>query len=187
MKFVPLTLHVVQFMLQLFTLWYYKSFVPQQLQYELVISRLFPWVNGIGGDNDPTSDSNITIAQRLLMLSELKRPVVYNIFAFLEIFTVVYVWGELYQPALYCNSVRPLSLYYYPILMSQLDLAKFNIYVARKLWVGGKKMSAILSCFDMRLFFANAWVSVALAVMFVTEAALYLTLSSGVGTGPTKR
>ena len=70
---------------------------------------------------------NITTLE---MLEELNCPRFGSVFSFVEMITVVYVWGELWSPPVYCGSVRPLSLYYYPIIMCLLDLLKFNVFVA---------------------------------------------------------
>jgi len=101
------------------------------------------------------------------MLQALMRPRVFCVFAFLELVTVVYVWGELQFPTVYCGATRPLSLFYYPIVMSLLDLMKFNVYVAGKLYADERPAMALLSLLNANIAFAGMWVTVVLAVAFV--------------------
>ena len=58
---------------------------------------------------------------------------------------MIYVWGELGFPPIYCGAVRPLSMYYYPLLMTLLDITKFNIYIAFKLMQDGHLWGGILA------------------------------------------
>lgn len=107
--------------------------------------------------------------QRWVLLRRLRKPYFYNVFALIETITVVYVWGELWLPSTYCGAARPLSLYYYPILMSLLDLTKFNIYVAGKLFWTRRDAEALFALLNMEMFLTNLWVTVLLSVLFVGD------------------
>jgi len=169
---VPLVLHLVQLNLQLVSWWYYKEFTPQQKQYDTVILYLYPQAyvkdttrrvvitrKGQGEGSGEGYDYQG-------MLQQLQTPTFYSIFAFIEIFTVVYVWGELQFPSTYCGSVRPLSLYYYPIFMTLLDITKFNIYVSAQYVYSGMLLDGLLALFNIEMFVSNLWITTVLAVMF---------------------
>jgi hypothetical protein len=98
-----------------------------------------------------------------LLLQQISSPRYYSIFGLLETVTLVYVWGELIYPATYCDSVRPLSLYYYPILMCLLDLGKFNVYVASGLFKQGKFCSGLCALVDVGMVASSTVVTLALA------------------------
>ncbi len=106
-------------------------------------------------------------SRRMALLNQLSRRTFFNVFAFIEMFTVVYVWGELRYPPVFCGATRPLSLYYYPIALSMLDLIKFNIYVAVEHWKSGCHLDAALAPLNLEMFITNLWVTAALSVMFV--------------------
>lgn len=176
-KMVPLLLHALQFLLQCLTWWHYKTFTPQQRQYDTIIKHLFPDVAVLyeakvaaGRPKSPASTATTTatlLDARREMLYECMQPPFYSIFAFIEVFTSTYVWGELAFPATYCGSVRPLSLYYYPILMSLADLVKFNIYVCIKLVFAQRYAAGIFALLSANLFFTNLWINIWLAGWFV--------------------
>ena len=107
---------------------------------------------------------------RLAMLELLRTPSIYSIFAFIEICTCIYVWGELLFPSTFCGHVRPLSLYYYPVLMSLLDLVKLNIYISYQYFRRDLYTNSCLVLFNMEVFVSNCWVTTALAGMFVWSA-----------------
>jgi len=186
-KLVPIMLHVVGFVLQCIALWYHQEFTPQQRQYDIIISHRYPSLlanscnsnrNSIcnrnkdtnGGDCE-SSVGNETVVHGELqsdtMLNELTKRPSDSIFVFLEMVTVVYVWGELLYPPVYCGSVRPLSLYYYPIVMSLLDLTKFNIYVCTELFRRKQYLLAIFSVLDLEIFVSNFWISTCLSGIFM--------------------
>jgi len=160
---VPLLLHVVGFILQLGTWWICGDFVPQQKQYDEIIANLYPQVY----DANKSRACDIGVAGRLRLLRKLASPISYSVFAFLEILTVTYVWGELLFPPLYCGLVRPLSMYYYPVLMSLLDLLKFNIYVASRLLRSKRFVEGLFALLDIELFATNLWLTCALGLLFI--------------------
>jgi len=167
-KLVPVLLCVLLFALQCFCWRHYKEFTPQQRQYDVILRELYPDV--MVDDPEPAEDSSMGRAAvgsgRLGLLCRLHEPYFYSVFAFIEMVTVAYVWGELLFPSVYCGSVRPLSLYYFPILMSLLDLTKFNVYTAGKLFWNRHDAEALFAAFSLELFATNLWVTAALAAMF---------------------
>lgn len=237
-KLVPLLLHVLQFLLQCFAWWWYKDFTPQQKQYDLTISYLYPEVNlserscddnisinkpnecnnedsdsanSMSSSMSSSSSGSITIAYSRhnicsssnsisdiqsssksqsqcadkgkdqgfspssdnkwahlsSLVGQLTRHTFFCSFSFIEVFTIMYVWGELQYPPVFCGSKRPLSLYYYPILMSLLDLTKFNVYVAVKHCGQQRFGDALFALLNLDMFLSNLWISVVLSVMFV--------------------
>jgi hypothetical protein len=117
---------------------------------------VLPHVTAGGVSGDPVA-----------LLYALRSPRFYCVFSFLEALIVVYVWGELVFPATYCNDVRPLSLYYYPILMCLLELTKFNLYVATKLCLAKRYSRAVLSLLHVGMVWLSLWISVSLGLYFV--------------------
>ena len=101
------------------------------------------------------------------LIKDLEIPELYSIFAFIEIFTVIYVWGELQYPAVYCGNVRPLSLYYYPILMSLLDMIKLNMYMFSTQLKKKQLLSALFALFNVEIFITNTWVTFVLSLMYI--------------------
>jgi Leucine-rich repeat (LRR) protein len=174
-KLVPIMLHLTGFLLQCFTWWFYQEFTPQQKQYDIVIAHLYPEVLSTGAGADG-STAGRELIDRGAMIRELSRNPSYGVFAFLEVVTMVYVWGELVFPPVYCGAVRPLSLYYYPVLMTMLELTKFNFYVVSVLAysVPRRPMLAVLSLLNAEMLVSNTWVSVVIAAVFVSRAAVDL-------------
>ena len=173
MKMVPLLFHVAGFLLQFITLRFKRDFNPQQRQYDVIIAHLYPDVcpdTDHGGGMVGGARSYNYAA----MLSELLVSPSSSVFVFIEMLTVVYVWGELWFPPIYCGQARPLSLYYYPILMSMLDLTKFNFYVATRLRVRRRFGEALFALLSLELFATNLWISVVLSVGFVVSWMLRL-------------
>ena len=178
-KLVPLLLHLLSLALQFFMWRLCHNFTPQQKQYDVIILYFYPKLSeqvgprtlGVG-DRLANSDHIYTSSDLLVkwrcMCTELKEPQFYSIFAFLEMFTALYVWGELIFPSIYCNPVRPLSLYYYPILMSLAELIKFNLYVAMRYASIYHYADAAVALVDFEYFVLNLSVSIALAVWFST-------------------
>lgn len=144
-KLVPIMLHVLGFVLQCVTWWHYKDFTPQQRQYDSIIAHMYPDL--YSGEQDATIGGVDESRQKNIrgMFAELLLRPSDSVFAFIEMATVGYVWGELWHPPIYCGSVRPLSLYYYPILMSALELTKFNVYVGIRVCTTGRQL-AIAKC-----------------------------------------
>ena len=107
-------------------------------------------------------------ANRIEMINWLRPGFtnLYNVFAFLEVLTALYVWGELMFPSTYCGDVRPLSLYYYPILMSLAELIKLNLYVATRYAVIGSYSRSLFALFNLELLWTNLWMAVVLAAWF---------------------
>lgn len=101
------------------------------------------------------------------MFRSLKKRPFDSVFALVEISTIIYVWGEVLFPPIYCDAVRPLSLYYYPILMSLLDLTKFNFYVASRLYMSKNYEKMLFSLLSVDIFVTNVWVTTVLAIVFL--------------------
>jgi hypothetical protein len=180
---VPLMLHLVQLNLQLLAWWWCQDFSPQQRQYDTVIMHLYPQVcaaatagaaTGAGGGVvlGRRPGAAVDGADYRSMIRQLQSPVYYSVFAFIEIVTVLYVWGELQFPSTFCGAVRPLSLYYYPVLMTLLDLTKFNIYVAAQYAYRGLYAEAALALLNAEMFLSNLWITTALAGLFVAHGVL---------------
>ena len=176
-KLVPILLQVTGLMLQV-VLWRYGSgefsATPQKAQYDLILDQLYPQVRrgagergGVGEGVVNLNPPHVTFAYRAALMRRLSAPVFPSIFWFLELATVVYVWGELLYPSVVCDSHRPLSLYYYPILMSLLDLMKLNIYVSTELWKSKRHLESVLILLDLQLFGTHLWVTVAMGLVFV--------------------
>ena len=107
------------------------------------------------------------IALRRNLLVHLQIPYFYSVFSFIEVSTAIYVWIELRYPSTYCGAVRPPSLYYSPILMTLLDMIKFNIYVCTQYCVSNRLSDALLALFNMEIFATNIWVTVYLFGWFI--------------------
>jgi len=173
LKLLPLLLQLFAVVLQV-VLWQWGSSgftsTPQRAQYELLLGQLYPQVQTSRGvdlkktENEPPGNC---LASRLALLRRLATPLFPCVFWFLELVTVVYVWSELLFPPVYCGSVPPLSLYYYPILMSLLDLMKLNIYTSLELFKAKRRLESVLALLDLQLFFTHMWVTVALGLIFV--------------------
>jgi len=186
-KLVPVLLHGLGFLLQCLTWWHHRDFNPQQRQYDVIIAQLYPTLfaargivstnsiinttsNGNGCDDEKAysyDNRNYSLEELQALFMRLMERRSDSVFAFLEILTVVYVWGELWYPQVYCGAVRPLSLYYYPIAMTLLDLIKFNVYVSSRLFSAGAPLDALLAGLDIRMFVANFCICTVLAAMFV--------------------
>ena len=175
-KFVPFTLHVLQFVLQCAFWFVALEFAPQQRQFDLIIDTLY---SDISKDTTGSGSGTGTARPWLLgcdwswvecrveLIKDLEIPELYSIFAFIEIFTVIYVWGELQYPAVYCGNVRPLSLYYYPILMSLLDMIKLNMYMFSTQLKKKQLLSALFALFNVEIFITNTWVTFVLSLMYI--------------------
>lgn len=167
-RLVPIMLHTVGFLMQGLTWWFYSEFTPQQKQFDFYIEYLFPELLDVihvadGGKLDYRA-----------MFRDLTRNPAFSVFSFLEMLTVVYVWGELWVPSVYCGSVRPLSLYHYPILMTLLELTKFNLYVVSSLAQEGCFGLAVWSLFNFEMFVAHFWISSVLAGIFAGTSVVNL-------------
>jgi len=160
-KLVPIMLHVLGFVLQCLTWRHYRDFTPQQRQYDTIISYLYPDLYDDDGGVAGKGYKNYRG-----MFDELMIRPFDSVFSFIEIMTVFYVWGELWFPPIYCDSVRPLSLYYYPILMTLLELTKFNVYACTRVAMHGHIGEAILILLNFELLVSNLWVTTRLACTY---------------------
>lgn len=160
---MPVLFNALGFLLQCLAWWYLKDFSPQQRQYDVVVEYLYPEVDGA----DPVGVIFAADVDYRAMFRDLTKRPFGSIFAVIELATVVYVWGELLYPPVFCGSVRPLSLYYYPILISLLDLTKFNFYVATRLYQAKMHQRALFSALNLEMMVSNAWITTVLACLFV--------------------
>ena len=165
-KLAPLCAHILQFILQCATLWRYRDFVPQQLQYDLVIAYLFPSHQSFNPSGCPLS-----VVEMVMKLNELP---VYSVFALLEVGTAVYVWGELLYPPVYCGEVRPLSMYYYPILMTLFDIGKLNVYTASRFIQISQVCEGCMGLLSFHILWTNLWTSVVLTVLLIHHCAVQI-------------
>jgi len=172
-KLLPLLLQFLGLALQV-VLWKFGSGdfagTPQRAQYNSILDELYPQLSLSGADRQE-NPSNRTLAAiwaaRADLVRRLSTPVFPCIFWFLELVTVVYVWGEVVFPPIYCGSVVPLSLYYYPIMMSLLDLGKFNIYTSVQLFKAKRRVESALALLDLQLFLTHLWLTVAMGLVFL--------------------
>lgn len=181
---IPMLFHIVGFALQCLTWRHYKVFTPQQKQYDIIIEYLYPEVDidgvGVDGNSGGTihgdtcstgstyrKSSNEAMYMYQAMFQSLTKRPFDSIFALIELVTVAYVWGELWYPPIYCGSVRPLSLYYYPLLMTLLDLTKFNFYISTRLFGTQRYQKALFALLNAEMLVTNAWVTTMLAVVYM--------------------
>ena len=166
-KLVPVLLHVLMF--QYLALLHLKTFSPQQRQFDIILGSLHPTL--LAPEAGPVQDGPAASARKgadiEVMLAELRHPRAFNVFAFLEVCTVIYVWGELVFPPTFCGEARPLSLFYYPILMTLSDLIRLNVYVATKLVARGRHFDAILVLAHVGLVWTHAWTTCYLAANYM--------------------
>jgi len=207
-KLLSILLHAMAVVLQML-LWRFGATKnmfpePQKEQYDLILMHLFPRIcsgrteNGVDG----AASSKICVvpglkpgsaswAMKVSLLRCLTAPLYPSVFWFLELVAAVYVWGELVYPPVYCNSVPPLSMYYYPILMSLLDLVKLNIYACSVLFKDARYGEAALAVLDLELLATYLWVMVSLGLILVgslvRECLQCLMHGLGVSTGYKKR
>ena len=180
-KLVPIALHVAGFLMQLLTWWYYKDFTPQQKQYDVIIAHLYSEIStatapgaaaatATATDTDTAADTgqqNTDVVNYPEMFRGLLEKPYASVFSLLEVMTVVYVWGELLYPPVYCGSARPLSLYYYPVGMSLLELTKFNFYASRQLYKQKRYDKAVFALLSIEMMGTTAWVTTCLALIFL--------------------
>ncbi len=105
----------------------------------------------------------------LLLNTLIGLPWFVGVFAIIEMGIVGYVWSELWYPPVYCGAVRPLSMYYYPILMTLFDTIKLNIYACSKCIQSKQYLSGVQMLFNIKLFIAFTWTTVLLSVMCVVN------------------
>jgi hypothetical protein len=161
-RLVPIFLHIIGFLLQFVMWWYYSNFTPQQEQFNCIIAYWFPEVvltDTVQAEEVPVRDFG-ALLRRLV-----KRPSD-SIFSFLNVITILFVWTELWWPPLYCNPLRPLSLYYYPILISMLDISHFNFFVATRLAAMKEYRRAVLALLNVEMLAVYLTVSMLLSVVF---------------------
>jgi len=164
-KLVPIAFHIAGFLIQLVTWWYYKDFTPQQKQYDVIIAHLYPEVND-SADSSPERSAVGKVNYHEMYRGLFDRPYA-SVFSLLELLTVIYVWGELLYPPVYCGSARPLSLYFYPIGMSLLELTKFNFYVASVLFERKQYLKAMFASLNIETMGTTVWVTTSLAIIFI--------------------
>ncbi len=168
-RLVPLLMHVLHFVMQLLTWHYYGSFTPQQRQYDAILLSLFPEV--------PLAKKNECFDRGggyPALIRRLRQyPRSYSSFSFIDMIALVYVWGELMFPAVNCGAVRALSLYYYPLVMTLLEVLKFNQYVAYLHWRNKDYLAAVVAPLNVYMAFVNLWISVVLAVAFIVPCAVF--------------
>jgi hypothetical protein len=187
-RLVPIALHLCQFLMQCVAWWLYGNANPQQRQYDVLIAFVYPELlehfcpqkeitvvstsgRAISVTQSSTREGQVTLpghtSSVIAMLRLLSQPRLFSLFAVVEVLCVVYVWGELLYPATYCGDTRPLSLYYYPMLLTLLDLMKFNTYVANQLANSNSgKHKAICACLNMEMFISNMFLCVSLTCLF---------------------
>lgn len=161
----PILFHALYYILTCVTWHAYQNFVPQQLQYDKIIAFRYPDVIGEAGEK--RGEPIVSREDGLDIFVDIATPLFYNVFPFIEVLTVMYVWGQLLAPPVFCGSARPLSLYYYPIIMSLLDLTKFNIYVSTKLFVNKRYLDSVLALLNFEMFASNISFSFVLAMVFL--------------------
>jgi len=169
-RLVPIMLHVIQFLMQCVAWRIYGDATPQRRQYETIVAYLYPQL--LEHLHMPQKvavvEASPGVSSRTAMLRLLSQPRMFSLFAFAETFSTLYVWGELLYPATYCGQVRPLSLYYYPVILSLLDLTKFNIFLMNCLLSAKSgRDKGLFVFFNLEMILSNAWVSFSLSVLFV--------------------
>lgn len=162
-RLVPICMHAVAFLMQFAVWWYYKTFTPQQEQFNTIISYRFPEVPGA----EEVALSGDSMQDFVSMLRQLMKRPSDSIFSFLQVATVLYAWGELWFPPIFCNDIRPLSLYYFPIMITLIDFTHFNLFVARRLVATKKYHHATLALLHVEMFFVYITVSLLLSGVFV--------------------
>jgi len=171
-KLFPMCLQFLQVLLQTI-LWRFGSdefpATPQKGQYDLILEQMYPQMcPETGGKGDlKRKQPEATLASRVALLGRLTTPVFPSLFWFLELVTLLFVWAGLLYPPVYCGSTLPLSLYYYPIMMSLLDLMKLNIYASVELFAVNRNLESALVMLNLQLLFTHMWITVALGVMYV--------------------
>jgi len=170
-KLVPLAFHALGCALQCLAWANRKEFTPQQRQYDVVLLYIYPqWVSTI----QESCERPVAAGDHVALVRHLSKEPFDSVFAFLEMLTVVYVWGELMYPPVYCGAVRPLSLYYYPIIMTLLELTKFNMYLASRLFQEGRHWQALLSLLNFEVLLTNIWICITLAGVFATACVTFV-------------
>jgi hypothetical protein len=161
-KLVPIVFHVAGFLLQLVTWWYYKDFVPQQKQYDVLIAHLYPEC----ASEQLQEGSAAAVDYPEIFRGLLERPYT-SVFGLLEVTTLLYVWAELWNPYIFCGHGRPVSMFYYPLAMSLLELTKFNFYVSTRLYEQKQYDKALFALLNIEMMVTNAWVTTSLAIIFL--------------------
>ena len=85
----------------------------------------------------------------LELLSELFEQPYYSGFAFIEIITMIYVWLELWYSPVQCSNTIRLSQVYFPLLMTLLDISKYNVYISMQHIRQKQVTAAVTSFFNM--------------------------------------
>lgn len=177
--------HLVGFMLQGLSWWWFRDFVPQQRQYEAVLAQCHPdtlakWHPApfsaptvppglVSGPVGPPAMAGV--GSRWALVLSLQHPRFFSVFAVLELVTVIYVWAELVFPTAYCSGARPLSLYCFPILMCLLDLSKLNVFLASRFSRRGQRARGLLALLDAGIAITHRWTTTALAALCISGMA----------------
>jgi len=140
---VPLLLHVLQFALQCACHYRYANFDPQKEQYVLLLRHRGGARADMGADADMDT---------LSLVRALCDPPLYSVFSFIEAATLLYVWVELFNLPVRCDTAVPTSQLYYPILMTLLDMGKLNVFAAVEAADRGQYLQAALCALDLRTF-----------------------------------
>ena len=154
--------HLFVLFLQCWCLYKDHDFIPQKLQYNIIIQYLYP-------DKESRIEKwegSSSMSFRSMLMRLMDRPF-YNIFPFIEFSIALYVWGELLYPSTNCNNVPPLSSYYYPILMTLFDMCKLNLYNAGIHMEKNEYMHAIAASFDLYSIFFYIVLSAVLGIHFI--------------------
>ena len=152
-------LHLLQFIIQILYFYAYANFNPQDTHYKL----LSKYLRGV-----KTSDGELVSLRKIMNI--LVNPW-YCLFPFLELLTIVIVWMEFAFPTVKCSdqSYAPLSFYYYPILMTIVDIGKLNVYMGmeKELWYKSGNLVHLLSSFmALNILFLNLIVTVIQGLLF---------------------
>lgn len=172
-KLAPVLLHTLQFAMQCAAWYYFENFTPQEHTFEIILAHQYPHmqrpVASISSGTAPMIKGGSSV---MSMIVELVNPPFFSIFAFIEMLTSLYVWGELLYPAVYCGGVRPLSLFYYPVFMCMAELMKFNMYVCIRYLRMGEYCAGALALMNFEYFASNFWISLILALVFAARLVL---------------
>ena len=134
---VPLFMHLLHFIWQAICLGCYYQLDPQQIHYNIINKYL---------TKEAVSSRYEWLAD---LLGELFEQPYYSGFAFIEIVTMVYVWLELWYSPVHCGGTIRLSQVYFPLLMTLLDISKYNVYLSMKHVRQGQYVASIAAFFNV--------------------------------------
>ena len=159
-KIVPILLHILQFLLQLYFWQFYFNFDPHQLQYDSMMSFI--------------ERNSYTYTDLMQLVHQLSIPYMYCIFAVLELVTAVYVWSELAYPTTRCVIGFPLSSIYYPLLMTLADMCKLNIAACIRHFKAETYGRAPLSLFSIHIFLFYCMITIIQSYIFIQGTIIQL-------------